>query len=151
MGHILSQRKLFCLWCTFLPQETVQQYLPLNKCFLCLLALFPPCNRIRPRTPPPPPPAPTNPAEAKLPKFPTTTSKIFEQLEKSILKKVVKPTVFYENGEFHNKTEAALSVNTTCQQTPPPRRTGTVNVTKKLFVNLWLSTFSWTPWLQLIS
>ncbi|XP_034426464.1 circularly permutated Ras protein 1-like isoform X3 [Hippoglossus hippoglossus] len=86
-------------------------------------ALLPPSNHIRPRMPPPPPPPPTNSAEAKLPKFPTTTSKIFEQLEKSILKKVVKPSVFYENEEFHNKTEAALSVNTAGQQTASPRRT----------------------------
>ncbi|XP_060951436.1 circularly permutated Ras protein 1-like [Limanda limanda] len=83
-------------------------------------ALLPPCNHVRPRMPPPPPP--TNSAESKSPKFPTTTSKIFEQLEKSLLKKVVKPSVFYENEEFHNKTEAAISVNTTGQQTASRQR-----------------------------
>ncbi|XP_062269648.1 circularly permutated Ras protein 1-like isoform X1 [Platichthys flesus] len=85
-------------------------------------ALLPPCNHIRPRMPPPPPPPSTNSAESKSPKFPTTTSKIFEPLEKSRLKKVVKPSVFYENEETHNKTEAALSVSATGQQTASRRR-----------------------------
>ncbi|XP_071319758.1 circularly permutated Ras protein 1-like isoform X2 [Trachinotus anak] len=85
-------------------------------------ALLPPVNRIRPTTPPPPPP--TNSAETKSPKLPTSTPKITEQLEKSKVKKVVKPTPFYENAEFHNKLElAASSINTTARQTPSPQRT----------------------------
>ncbi|XP_019938339.2 circularly permutated Ras protein 1-like isoform X1 [Paralichthys olivaceus] len=84
-------------------------------------ALLPPCNRVRPQMPPPPPP--TNTTEPKSLKFPTSTSKIIEQLEKSILKKVVKPALVYENEGCHNKTEAALSVNTTGQQTTSARRT----------------------------
>ncbi|XP_039991541.1 circularly permutated Ras protein 1-like [Xiphias gladius] len=84
-------------------------------------ALLPPVSRIRPRTPPPPPP--TNSAEAKSPKFQTSTPKIIEKLEKSKVKKVVKPTPFYENAEFHNQRKTASSINTTAQQTTSPRRT----------------------------
>ncbi|XP_056222360.1 circularly permutated Ras protein 1-like isoform X3 [Seriola aureovittata] len=84
-------------------------------------ALLPPVNRIRPSTPPPPPP--TNSTVAKSPKLPKSTPKIVEQLEKSKVKKVVKPSPFYENAKFHSKLEAASSINTTAQQTTSPRRT----------------------------
>lgn len=95
--------------------------------FLCFIALLPPVNRIRPRTPPPPPP--TSSAEAKSQKSPQSPPEIIEQLEKSReVKKVVKPTVLYENAEFHNKPEAASSIGVTPQQATPPRRAGTVNV-----------------------
>ncbi|XP_018520033.1 LOW QUALITY PROTEIN: circularly permutated Ras protein 1-like [Lates calcarifer] len=83
-------------------------------------ALLPPVNRVRPSIPPPPPP--TNPAEAKPPKFPRSP-KIFEQLEKSKVKKVVKPSPFYENAEFHNKQGTASSTSTIAEQTTSPRRT----------------------------
>ncbi|GLD57522.1 circularly permutated Ras protein 1-like protein [Lates japonicus] len=83
-------------------------------------ALLPPVNRVRPSIPPPPPP--TNSAEAKSPKFPRSP-KIFEQLEKSKVKKVVKPSPFYENAEFHNKQGTASSTSTIAQQTTSPRRT----------------------------
>ncbi|XP_044035573.1 circularly permutated Ras protein 1-like isoform X2 [Siniperca chuatsi] len=85
-------------------------------------ALLPPVNRIRPRIPPPPPP--TSSAEAKSPKSHPSPPKIIEQLEKSKgVKKVVKPTSFYENAEFHNKLETASSISITPQQTAPPRKT----------------------------
>lgn len=93
---------------------------------LCFLALLPPVNRIRPRSPPPPPPQ-TNSADAKSPKSVQSPPKVIEQLEKGKeVKKVVKPTPFYENAEFHNKPEAASSVSIAPQ--PPPRKTGTVIV-----------------------
>ncbi|TKS89969.1 hypothetical protein D9C73_024099 [Collichthys lucidus] len=82
------------------------------------LALLPPVNRVRPRIPPPPPP--TNPAEAKSPKSPESLPKIIEQLEKSNEVKKVMTSTFYENLEFHNKTEAASSRSS---QTTPPRKT----------------------------
>ncbi|KAI3365620.1 hypothetical protein L3Q82_010706, partial [Scortum barcoo] len=85
-------------------------------------ALLPPVNRIRPRTPPPPPP--TISAEAKSQKSPQSLPKIIEQLEKNKeVKKVAKPTVFYENAEFYSKVQAASSISETPQQTTPPRRT----------------------------
>ncbi|XP_010770422.1 circularly permutated Ras protein 1-like isoform X1 [Notothenia coriiceps] len=78
-----------------------------------LSALLPPVNRMRPRSPPPPPP--TNSAEAKSPKPLRPLLKVIEQLEKTKnVKKAVKPTVFYENEEFHNKPKASPT---------PPRRT----------------------------
>ena len=93
---------------------------------LCFLALLPPVNRIRPRSPPPPPP-PTNSADAKSSKSIPSPPKVVEQLEKcKEVKKVVKPTPFYENAAFHNKPEAASSVSVTPQH--PPRRSGTVNL-----------------------
>ncbi|XP_040922969.1 circularly permutated Ras protein 1 isoform X2 [Toxotes jaculatrix] len=82
-------------------------------------ALLPPFNRIRPCTPPPPPP--TNSAEAKSPKFQASTPKASEQLEKSKVKKVEKLSTVYENTKFHNKPEAASSIDTTTQQTFPRR------------------------------
>lgn len=123
--------------------------------FYAFLALLPPVNRLRPRTPPPPPP--TNSAEAKSPKSPQSPPKIIEQLEKSReVKKVVKPTVLYENAEFHNKPEAASSISVTPQQATPPRRAGTVN--ENINVNVRLKRFSFCtivlsqiPWMQLIS
>ncbi|XP_047183833.1 circularly permutated Ras protein 1 isoform X2 [Scophthalmus maximus] len=84
-------------------------------------ALLPPNNRIRPRTPPPPPP--TNSEEVKSAKFHTSPPKVIEQLETSKAKKVAKPSLLYENEEFHNKLGAALSINATGQQTTSPRRT----------------------------
>lgn len=85
-------------------------------------ALLPPVNRIRPRNPPPPPP--TVSTEAKSPKSLQSTSKDIEQLEKSKeVKKAVKPTPFYENAEFHNKQQAASSINATPQQQTLPRKT----------------------------
>ncbi|XP_029312478.1 circularly permutated Ras protein 1-like [Cottoperca gobio] len=85
-------------------------------------ALLPRVNRIRPRIPPPPPP--TNSAEAKSPKSLQLTPKVIEQLEKSKeVKTAVKPSPFYENAKFHNKTEAASSNSITPQQTPLPRKT----------------------------
>ncbi|KAM9336547.1 circularly permutated Ras protein 1-like [Symphorus nematophorus] len=85
-------------------------------------ALLPPVNWVRPRTPPPPPP--TNSAEAKSTKSLPSSPKIIEHLEKSREEsKVEKPTVFYENAEFHNKLEAASSISATPQQMTPPRKT----------------------------
>ncbi|XP_076616381.1 circularly permutated Ras protein 1-like isoform X1 [Chaetodon auriga] len=85
-------------------------------------ALLPPVNWVRPRAPPPPPP--TNPAEAKSSKSLPSPTKIIEQLEKGReAKKVVKSTCFYENAEFHNKSEVASSISVTPQQTTPPRKT----------------------------
>ncbi|XP_070707900.1 circularly permutated Ras protein 1-like isoform X2 [Pempheris klunzingeri] len=81
-------------------------------------ALLPPVNRIRPRNPPPPPP--TNSADAKSQTSLSSPPKIIEQLEKSReVKKVVKPAPFYENAAFHNKPEAAASINKHPQQTSP--------------------------------
>ncbi|XP_041819406.1 circularly permutated Ras protein 1-like isoform X1 [Chelmon rostratus] len=83
-------------------------------------ALLPPLSRVRPRAPPPPPP--TNPTEDKSPKSLPSPTKIIEQLEKGReLKKVVKSTPFYENTEFHKKSEVTSSI--TPQQTTPPRKT----------------------------
>ncbi|XP_034564073.1 circularly permutated Ras protein 1-like [Notolabrus celidotus] len=86
-------------------------------------ALLPPVNWIRPCTPPPPPP--TSSAEAKSPKYHQSQPKIIEQLEKTKeVKKVVKPSPFYENAEFHKKTELASSISKSPQHTPtPPRKT----------------------------
>ncbi|XP_029384153.1 circularly permutated Ras protein 1-like isoform X3 [Echeneis naucrates] len=84
-------------------------------------ALLPPLHRIRPSVPPPPPP--TTSAEPKSPKLLKPTPKAIEQLEKIIVKKVVKPTPHYENFEFHNKVEATSSINTTALQIPSPPRT----------------------------
>ncbi|KAK5850673.1 hypothetical protein PBY51_001531 [Eleginops maclovinus] len=87
-------------------------------------ALLPPVNRIRPCRPPPPPP--TNSAQAKSPKPLRPHPKVIEQLEKSKeVKKAVKSTVFYENAEFHNKTEASITPprSITPPHTTPPRRT----------------------------
>uniref|UniRef100_UPI0037E8F33F circularly permutated Ras protein 1-like isoform X2 n=1 Tax=Semicossyphus pulcher TaxID=241346 RepID=UPI0037E8F33F len=82
-------------------------------------ALLPPVNRVRPRTPPPPPPT-----EAKSPKSLQSPPKVIEQLEKSReVKKVEKPSPFYENAAFHKKTEAASSVSKSPQLTPTPRKT----------------------------
>ncbi|XP_030255232.1 circularly permutated Ras protein 1-like [Sparus aurata] len=85
-------------------------------------ALLPPVNRVRPRIPPPPPP--TNPAEAKSPKSLSPTPKMVEQLEKSKeVKTSVKPSIFYENAEFHNKAGAASPASRPVKQTTPPRKT----------------------------
>lgn len=118
----------------------------------CLLALLPPNNRIRPRTPPPPPP--TNSEEVKSAKFHTSPPKVIEQLETSKAKKVAKPSLLYENEEFHNKLGAALSINATGQQTTSPRRTGILRMWKNKCVNVWLINalvFSEISWMQLKS
>lgn len=92
-------------------------------------------NRVRPRIPPPPPP--TNPAEAKSPKSLSPTPKIVEQLEKNKeVKTSVKPSIFYENAEFHNKagTASPASRPANAQQTTAPRKTGTVNVSSSVLM-----------------
>ncbi|XP_074519786.1 circularly permutated Ras protein 1-like isoform X2 [Halichoeres trimaculatus] len=86
-------------------------------------ALLPPVNRIRPRNPPPPPP--TGSVEAKSPKHQQTSPHITELLEKNKeVKKVEKPSPFYENAAFHCKSESAPPISRSPQHTPtPPRRT----------------------------
>ncbi|XP_069547559.1 circularly permutated Ras protein 1-like isoform X1 [Brachyistius frenatus] len=89
-------------------------------------ALLPPINRIRPSTPPPPPPPPptsTNSVKANSPKPLTSPPKIIEQLKKKKVQQVMKPSVFYENAEFHKKLEVASSSSVTPQQSTPPRKT----------------------------
>ncbi|XP_029978556.1 circularly permutated Ras protein 1-like [Sphaeramia orbicularis] len=85
-------------------------------------ALLPPINRIRPRSPPPPPP--TSSAEVKTCKSGPSSPKFIEHLGKNKeVKKVVKPTPFYENTDFHRKTGAASSSSVTPPQSTPPRKT----------------------------
>lgn len=102
--------------------------------FLHFLALLPPVKGIRPRSPPPPPP--TISPEAKSPNSSPSSTKDIEQLEKGKdMKKVMKPTAFYENTEFHKKT--ASSVSATSLQTPSLRRTGTVNLAICMWTCKW--------------
>lgn len=96
--------QLFCLCSHFSCRKLLKSTATgrIYVLYLCLLALLPPVNRIRPRSPPPPPP--TNSAEARLPKSPQSRPKVIEQLENSEeVKKAVKPTPFYGNAEIHNK------------------------------------------------
>ncbi|CAJ1080836.1 circularly permutated Ras protein 1-like [Xyrichtys novacula] len=87
-------------------------------------ALLPPINWVRPHNPPPPPPL-TNSAEEKSPKPLWSQYKMIEHLEKNKeAKKVVKPTVFYENAAFHSKTVSASSISKSPQHTQiAPRKT----------------------------
>nr|XP_046232994.1 circularly permutated Ras protein 1-like [Scatophagus argus] len=104
----------------YVPPSVIQKDAQRSNVNVKRSALLPPVNRVRPRNPPPPPP--TNSPEAKSQKSPPSQTKIIEHLDKTReVKKVVKPTYFYENAEFHQG--AASSISVTPQQTSPSRKT----------------------------
>lgn len=100
------------------------------------LALLPPTHRwVRPRTAPPPPPTAKS-AGSRSPKSPKHPSRATERVEKGKeVKNAAKPTCFYENAEFYNQLPAESYIKTTPQQMAP-RKTGTVNCSNVVVVNL---------------
>lgn len=79
-----------------------------------LVALLPPANRMRPRSPPPPPP--------------THSAKNKEQERSQEVKVKKSSTSFYENAQFHINRETTSTTNVFPQQTNPNRKTGTMNL-----------------------